>query len=308
MGKFNVLWIDDQPQKCKKEQMIVKKAIIENGLQPEIKFITKVKREELLTEGHESNNALVSRDYDLLIIDYKLSGDLLGGDVISEVRIKYNIYTDIIFYSSIKKDFINSVKKSFDEPSALSYMDNVNIVPLGDEFQIKVQHVVRKIVESWYNAHSIRGVILSQASKFEVMVNQIIEKYYKSELNLLKEKLNKKGKNINKTVNDKWNFINRLEDPIPIILGDPINFNWSVRKALFETILESGLIEKNEKLVKGLYNLFSLRNDFAHNVVKIENGVCCLYKEGKQIKYDTKTIRGIRDEISEINEYLNKFL
>lgn len=97
MGKFNVLWIDDQPEKCKREQIKLKKAIENYGLKANINIINKVRKDQLLQEGHQSNIELTSREYDLLIIDYKLSGDLLGGEVISEVRTKYNIYTDIIF-------------------------------------------------------------------------------------------------------------------------------------------------------------------------------------------------------------------
>lgn len=304
MGKFNVLWIDDQPEKCIREQELLKRAILMNGLEDNIEFIKKVRRDQLLIDGHESNKRLRSRDYDLLIIDHNLSGDLLGGDVISEVRRKYNIYTDIIFYSSMKNELIASVKKSFDNPSSLAYLDNINIVPLGDDFSTKIQSIINKIVESWYNAHSIRGVILAKTSKFENMVSLIIRKYYKFYIEQLRDVLKTKGENVKRAQVGKWNCINVTKDPVEYVLADPINFNWSVKKVIFDFLIDNKAIEIGDETRKTMATLFQLRNDFAHNEVKIENGVCTLFKNGEAIAYDTTKIRLIREQITQIEDSL----
>lgn len=308
MGKFNVLWIDDQPEKCKKEQMILKKTIQKYGLIPSIKSIRKVRKDELLKDGHESNIALTSREYDLLIIDYKLSSDLLGGEVISQVRTKYNIYTDIIFYSSAKSELIQSVKNSFDEPSSLSYLDDVYIVPLGDDFDQKIDRIVNKIVESWYNAHSIRGVILSKTSYFESLIADIIRKFYEEKLSDLKIKLKSKGDNVIKTTIGKWKAVEDKEDPIDYILDNPIVFNWSVKCMIFNYLIECGNIKLENSVRDEIQEVFNLRNDFAHNVIKIENGLCILYKNGEKVIFDTDKIKEIRNKITLIDEKLKEIL
>jgi len=308
MGKFNVLWIDDQPEKCKREQIRLKKSIEDHGLIANIKIINKVRKDQLLQEGHQSNIELTSREYDLLIIDYKLSGDLLGGEVISEVRTKYNIYTDIIFYSSAKTELIQSVKKSFDEPSSLSYLDDVYIVPLGDEFNEKIDRIINKIVESWYNAHSIRGVILSKASYFETLVSDIIRLYYKEMEDELKLELSKKGENIVKSTLGRWSTLKKKKDAIIHVLDHPQTFNWAVRNVMFNSLIDKGIVALPDDVYEKINDIFNLRNDFAHNVVKIENGLCNLYKDGNRISYDTKKIMKIRRDIALVEESLKSII
>lgn len=308
MGKFNVLWIDDQPEKCKREQIKLKKAIENYGLKANINIINKVRKDQLLQEGHQSNIELTSREYDLLIIDYKLSGDLLGGEVISEVRTKYNIYTDIIFYSSARAELIQSVKKSFDEPSSLSYLDDVYIVPLGDEFDQKIDRIINKIVESWYNAHSIRGVILSKASSFETLVSEIIRLYYKEKEDELKLELFKKGDNIVQSTIGRWKALEKRNDSVNHVLNNPQSFNWAVRYTIFNFLIDKGIISLSNDIQEKINYIFSLRNDFAHNVVKIENGLCNLYKDGNKISYDTEKIMEIRRNITLVEESLKSII
>lgn len=308
MGKFNVLWIDDQPEKCKKDQIGLKKSIETQGLIPNIKLINKVRKDQLLQEGHPSYKELTSREYDLLIIDYKLSSDLLGDEVISEVRTKYNIYTDIIFYSSAKDELIQSVKKSFDEPSSLSYLDDVYIVPLGDDFNEKINRIINKIVASWYNAHSIRGVILSKVSYFETLVSEIIRLYYKEMEDELKLELSKKGKNIVQSTVGRWNALEKNDDTIIHVLENPQSFNWAVKNVMFTSLINNGIITLPDSIQVKIKEIFNLRNDFAHNVVKIENGSCFLYKDGKKISYDTEKIKEIRNDITSIEKALKNII
>lgn len=308
MGKFNVLWIDDQPEKCKKERIRLKKSIEALGLISNIKVINKVRKDQILQEGHQSNIELTSREYDLLIIDYKLSGDLLGGEVISEVRTKYNIFTDIIFYSSAKTELIQSVKKSFDEPSSLSYLDDVYIVPLGDEFDQKIDKIINKIVESWYNAHSIRGVILSKASSFESLVSEIIRLHYKKKEDELKLELLRKGNNIVNSTKKRWEALENKSDSINHVLDNPQEFNWAVRRTMLNFLIEKNIISLSKDIQEKINYIFNLRNDFAHNVVKIENGLCILYKDGDKIIYDTEKIMKIRKDITLVDEALKNII
>lgn len=304
MGKFNVLWIDDQPRKCKRDQIGIESSIKENGLIPNIKFISKASEDELFGEDTESNKLLKSRDYDLLFLDYKLIGNLFGNDVISTIREKYKIFVDIILYSSSKNEMITAVKKSFDEESSLSYLDNVYIIPLGDEFQTKASQVIDKIVGSWYNAHSIRGVVLAKTSKFEGLVSDIIRQNYSKFIINIKEVLKEKGKNVLDSLNRKWNIVYNSNDPVDYILNNPISFNWAVKEKILNYLIDNQIIMIDEEKREVMKDLFNLRNDFAHNQLKIENGECHLFIGSETRTYKEKDIRDIRDKIASLEKCL----
>lgn len=303
MSKLKILWIDDQPEKVDLEREFVEKTIINHGFTPDIKTISKIDQTDL-NNNSELIKKIKSREYDLLFIDYKLSHHVLGSQIIGKIRSEHNIYVDIIFYSSDKEKLINAIIESYSE-SILDYLDDVHILPLDDtDFNDKVEIIIKKIIGSWYNAQSIRGIILSKASKLELLTNELIEKYYKSCLITIKDSLKEKSSNIVKTTKDKWSSVEKKEDPISLIIKDPINFNWSVKKVILQTILDEHIITISNW--ENLKSIFCLRNDFAHNVTKINNGSLILYNENKKYVYDEIKIEEIRKKINNVEtELLN---
>lgn len=303
MSKLKVLWIDDQPEKVALEREFVEKTIENYGFTPEIKITSKIDQTDLNNDS-ELIKKIKSREYDLLFIDYKLSHQVLGSQIIGRIRSEHNIYVDVIFYSSDKEELINAVIKSYNG-STLDYLDDVHILPLDDtDFNDKVEIIIKKIIGSWYNAQSIRGIILSKASKFELLTNELIQKYYSPCLATIKNSLKEKNRNILKTINDKWNSVEKKEDPINVILKDPINFNWSVKQAILQVILDERIIALSNW--ENLKSIFRLRNDFAHNVTKINSGNLILYKEKDKCVYDEIKIEEIRKNINDVEtELLN---
>lgn len=281
MSRFKVLWIDDQKEKCRKEIISVERLISALGYEPDIHVEDDISAQSLSKADGTLNRAICARDVDLFIIDYNLKNNLFGGDVVEEIRRRHDIYTDIIFYSSVASSLIDPVKKSFDADSIMDYFDGVYVAPLGDEFIDKVEYVIQKTIKSWYNVHSIRGVVLSKASKFEQMASDVIERYYKPCLNEIKTALGEKGKNVCTAADRKWNAVYKSDDPIPMILLDPINYNWAVKKKIIETMLENKvIIIENWEEIK---SFFEDRNTLAHNPIHLINGnlVITLPKEDK---------------------------
>ena len=229
MSKFRILWIDDQPRKCKREVAQVKSVINALGFEPDVELESDISESSLHSPDGTLYKKLRARDVDLFLIDYNLKNNVLGSNIIQEIRKENDIYTDIVFYSSLNSDFIGTVKSSFDSPNAMEYFDGVYIVPLGDEFVGKIQYVVNKIIKSWYNVHSIRGIVLSKASKFEHVVSSIINAHYGPCLEEIKAALHTKGENVCSSTKGKWAGVDKAQDPVPKILKDPIGFNWAVK-------------------------------------------------------------------------------
>lgn len=305
MSKFRILWIDDQPKKCKREVAQVKSVINAFGFEPDVDLESDISESSLNSPDGTLYKKLRARDVDLFLIDYNLKNNVLGSNIIQEIRKENDIYTDIVFYSSLNSEFIGTVKSSFDSPNAMEYFDGVYIVPLGDEFVGKIQYVVNKIIKSWYNVHSIRGIVLSKASKFEHVLGELIRCYYQSCLPGIKTALNKKGSDVCKTTQQKWDAVNKTEDPVPQILDDPINFNWAVKKKILQEMINNGAISL--QTFKDIVALFNLRNDFAHNPIHLESGRLVLTKQGKQFYFSETDIEKIREMLTRIEtelEYL----
>ena len=147
MSKFRVLWIDDQKTKCGKDIRMVKRIIEALGYEPDIQIIDDISKESLACETGALNRAIKARDVDLFVIDYNLKNDLFGGDVVEEIRRNNDMYTDIVFYSSVPDSLIAAVKTSFDAKSSLDYFDGVYIAPLGDDFTEKIRSVILKVIK-----------------------------------------------------------------------------------------------------------------------------------------------------------------
>lgn len=303
MSRFRVLWIDDQTQKCKKDRKSVERIIEHYGFEPDVEFEDDISEYSLSDPEGKLNKQITARNVDLFVVDYNLKNNVFGSDIIREIRNKNNIYSDIIFYSSDRSSLINAVKKSFDSTSITDYCDGVYIVPLGDEFIGKVDYIIQKIIKSWYNVHSIRGIVLSKASKFEHMVGDIISETYPPCLSTIKEKLAIKAENVTATTTRKWNYVTTTADPVPSILSDPINFNWAVKELLLRELIDCKQIDL--PLFGEIVKLFRLRNDFAHNPIHLEDGNLILNKNGILISYTEEDIEEIRQKLMMIEDELN---
>ena len=305
MSKFRILWIDDQPRKCKREVAQVKSVINALGFEPDVELESDISESSLHSPDGTLYKKLRARDVDLFLIDYNLKNNVLGSNIIQEIRKENDIYTDIVFYSSLNSDFIGTVKSSFDSPNAMEYFDGVYIVPLGDEFVGKIQYVVNKIIKSWYNVHSIRGIVLSKASKFEHVVSAIINAYYGPCLAEIKDALHTKGENVCSSTKGKWAGVDKALDPVPKILKDPIGFNWAVKDLILRIIIEKGLIALPS--YDDITTIFSLRNDFAHNPIHLKNGELILTKKDGTRSFNEADIEAIRQQLMRIEKDLETF-
>jgi hypothetical protein len=308
MSKFKILWIDDQPQKIELEKVNIEEIIKQKGFTPKIEIISKINHSEI-TSQTDWFKKLKSREFDLLFIDFNLCNHILGSQIISEIRKNNNIYVDIIFYSSDRDKLISAIKDSFDN-SLLDFIDDVHVAILDDlDFYEKVENIIDKIISSWYNAHSIRGVILARTSKFELLVNDIIRLYYSSEKDFLKYKLLAKKQNVIEQVAQKWNRLENEDDPSLYVIEHPVYFNWNTRKMMFDILIENGAIKlQDNDFSKKMDMIFTLRNDFAHNRAKIEDGKITLHKNGKTIIYDEQKIKHLRNDINSIENVLEELI
>jgi len=306
MSRFKVLWIDDQKRKCVRDSKAIAEIIRSYGFEPDIVFEDNISQESLIEPEGTLYRAIKARDVDLYVVDYNLKNNVFGSDIIRKIRNDNDVYTDIVFYSSESKELIDAIKASFGASSIMDFCDGVYVAPLGDEFIPKVEYVINKIIKSWFNVHSIRGVILSKASKFEQMVSSIILENYGMGLSSVKARLEEKGKNVVNNVTQRWESVVRTDDPIGMIVHDPINFNWTVKKVILQELIDKNIVcvENWERIV----SIFNLRNDFAHNPIHLKDGKLILSKKGKEITFTEDDVEEIRNDLMNIENELRILL
>lgn len=308
MSKFKILWIEDQPDKIALEREEIEGMIIAKGFTPKIDLVSQITSGDLSLNS-ELYKRIRSREYDLLFIDYHLCNHILGSSIIGNIRKDNNIYVDIIFYSSDRDKLIETIKNSFDGP-LLEFIDDVHIAILDDSgFYDKIDIVIDKIIGSWYNAHSIRGILLAKTSKFETMINDIVRLNCVDKQDILRDKLLKKKSNLERHFKAQWE--NAMEDlSLPLyIINNPSNFNWAIRKMLFDTLIEEGnIVIDNEEFSTQLIEVFKLRNDFAHNKARILNGNLILNINGSERVYKEEDIINIRLKINNIENVLDSLI
>lgn len=304
MNKFKILWIDDQEDKIAIEKNMVEDIVKSYSYEPDIEVLTTITKKDL-DEDSEFFSRIKSREFDLLFIDYKLKGRMLGSNIISKIRKDNKLFVDIVFYSSDRDSLIGEVKNSFDR-GILEYIDDVHIVPLDDsDFEEKIQNIILKIIGSWYNANSIKGVILSSTSIFEKKIGEIILNYYKPYEENLLEKLNEKKKNKLELTHKAWNSAFESDDIISHVIGHPEAFNWGIKKTLFNALSEYGAFEMAEDISSKLNKLFGIRNDIAHNRAKIEKGnLKIIMPNGKEKIYTEKDIFKFQTDINDVYNFL----
>ncbi len=304
MSRFRILWIDDQKEKCRRDVRSVEKIVEDLGFEADVNLEDDISKESLEDADGVLNKAIHARDVDLFVIDYNLKNRVFGSDVIEEIRRNHDIYSDIIFYSSEPDLLLSRVKESFDSKSIMDFFDGVYIAPLGYEFLEKVKNVIEKNIKSWYNVHSIRGVVLSKASKFEQMVNNIINNFYQPCLAEIRVALEEKSKNSLSTAEKKWKAVNIAEDPIQQIVRDPINFNWAVKQKIIDTMIEKEAVQINNWAE--VKEIFEIRNKFAHNPMHLVNGNLVLEINSKGEIYTEEDVDKLREKLMRVEQSLER--
>jgi len=154
--KYRILWIDDSYTFYESTEELINIPVSDNNMIPEIQFYddyTEFQRNEL-----DSFEAEIFNRYDLLLIDYALSG-ATGTDIIRELRRK-QIFTDIVFYSSEPSKMRAEIIERCDLLDGVFFADRKDLTSV-------VSNVIKKNMRREYNIANIRGLIMDSTSEFD---------------------------------------------------------------------------------------------------------------------------------------------
>lgn len=155
---FNVLWVDDQPDRVSAQIKAIAKQMEEEG------FSFQPKLCQSIDEVHKSLAVDVFTDeVDLILVDWDLGKGVRGQDVIAEIRAKVQ-YKDVVFYSAqTAPDELR--KLAFD--AGLEGIYCAARSGLVDEVVGVFESLVKKVLDLDHT----RGIVMGATSDIDHMVS-----------------------------------------------------------------------------------------------------------------------------------------
>lgn len=152
---YKLLWIDDSDDFYESTEELIMDVVNDNNMLPNIQYY--VHYQDFEQKELEKFDAVIFNQYDLLIIDYALSG-ITGDEIIRELRTR-NIYTDVVFYSSEFQTMRTEMQHT-DHLDGVFFADRDNLTGVVDR-------VIKKNLRREYDIANIRGLIMDNSSEFD---------------------------------------------------------------------------------------------------------------------------------------------
>ncbi len=238
------------------------------------------------------------KDYDLILIDYKLTGAKNGYEIIEEIR--KDCYGDILFYSQrpIKELKDEIIKRIL---SGVFYCHR-------DDFFEEFKKIFDENMKRIHHPNNLRGLVMAETSDLDKLKKKILKKYFElthEKKDEFEEKIHRKiEKHISESIGKlnsyrvckyefkKLELEGRREKEIESLIDDPI-FEFSKKARAIVNLI--GLLNLNLIFDFRDYNekIISKRNDLAHKPEEEIDGIVVF----GSLKFDIEECRQIRKDI-----------
>lgn len=300
--KYKILWIENEEDWVDSIYDQIQEHLSNLGFEFEKKLIAK----------EESVNY---DEYDLILMDLNLAEQPNGAELIERIR-NLNVFTDIVFYSSVGIDRLREEgrKKNLE---GVYYSGRTP----DSSFVRKVCHVIDSTIKKVQDLSNLRGLVMAEVSDLDSIMDEIIRKYYvdqslldefhnrvtKDRENTIKKTLNNEGLACEKNCTLNWRQfdINELVKKIDSSLKvRAINILLEHQKkqgtVLYQSPNDKGFVDNYNK------DIIKVRNNLAHCSSIIENGKEILKTRGGYLTFDTDMIIEIRKKIREYHDLFQK--
>lgn len=236
------------------------------------------------TFSNKQNDAILFNDYDLILMDLNLESEPTGDVLIKNIR-EREIYTDVIFYSA---DGLQKIKqKAHDLDLEGVYFASRD----KDLFINKVNSVIKTTIHKVQDLNNLRGLVMAEVSELDVMMSDIIQRYYVHTASEEKTQL------FHRHVTKAQEL--RIKDALTECLKQNKNCchvwrNWTIDKIIPE--LESYSMAKavNYIIPKGIYipQKANFIEDYYADIIDIRNRLAHCKSENIDGKEVLKTRKG----------------
>lgn len=156
---FRILWFEDEFTWYNMERLRIVDILTTHYLKPSID-----RKDGDDFDIHE----LTGNDYDLILMDYKLTNGVTGDTIVSALR-ESDIITDILFYSSEEENMLKAISAN------MPPIDGVYLTKRDYEiFTEKIEKIISKIVRRSEDVVNLRGFVLDHTSDFELRIKEIL--------------------------------------------------------------------------------------------------------------------------------------
>ena len=295
--KFKILWLEDEISWFKMEETQIVRILSEHYLIPQIE-----RRDGDDFDIHE----LTGNDYDLILMDYKLSDGKTGDDIAKSIR-HLNLLTDILFYSSQEKDMLTAIYKQNPPLDGVYFTKRNHTI-----FTEKVKKLIDKIVKRSEDIINLRGFVLDNTSDFEVRIKDILnvcwgkfdsnqkQILHNKMIEVLKQKKDKLDCNIKKIEASADLFFQANNDPYLLSIKERLDIFKEIETILYENykIQDEVFPKKFSKYYMNNLNVY--RNQLGH----VKMGDMTIVVNRTIIPIDQELHRMLRKNISEIDSMI----
>jgi DNA-binding response OmpR family regulator len=241
--EYKILWFEDEDTWYQSILPFISRHLNQNGFELE-----PIRRKN----GHDLHTLIQNQDFDLILMDYNLSG-IQGEELIESIR-DNQLYTDIIFYSQTGAQAVRNIAKDKGLDGVFcSGRDNM-------EFVDKVKKVIQTTIRKVQDVNNLRGLVMAETSELDEKMIDIIE-------DMCKMIPDNKKLLLEKTIENR-------EERLCVLKG--ITCDDMERDSLSRTLESSDRLKAINRLVKGvkespLSDYVEILHLFENEILKIRN-------------------------------------
>jgi hypothetical protein len=262
---FNILWVEDQPQRVMSQFEKVKLLLEKHGFRCKAEFVKTLIEADIFL-----NNDIYGDHIDLVLMDFDLGQGGKGDDGLENVKNVFP-YKDIVFYSSDAPNLLSMVAEKMLKNTNVQGIYCSTRADLPDVVEGVFEALVKKVLDI---DHS-RGIVMGATSDIDHLVNDCLDEIFKNEdegqtdsaLDVIKSQIKKKRCGFEKNIR-KVEAVTRLHE-----LKDLHSVYTSYdRLTLLEKILKakSGHVENVKEIGAYSNTILPKRNDLAHVRVTVD--------------------------------------
>lgn len=296
--QYSILWIENDADWVNSIDDEIKEYLIDMGFNPSITL-------------HAKEDADMYNDYDLILMDMALEDAKSGDMLIKEIR-NHNIFSDVVFYTG------GGVPTIREKANTLG-LEGVYFADRQTNFIDKVKTIILTTIKKVQDLNNIRGLVMDEVSQLDKQMEEIIYDYFvkhgtKERTELFHKKITSdiekstKRKLKSDSCDKKCEHVWRRQALEEIISS--LAFESNQKAHTINTILKKEGIDFDLKQ-DDFYESYSkdvitMRNNLAHSVSEIKNGVEVLIckKNGKEIEFKSETCAAIRKELCSYHNFL----
>ncbi len=273
---YEILWIDDRKDAVKGHKEQTEEYLEELGFIPQINLVNPIEEKEI---------HLTSDKWNLIIIDYKLTNNRTGTDLIDKIR-RNEQYTEIIFYSSEQDKVENEIKNLA--------LEGVYWAGRDHNLMDKIKSIIDVTLKKVMDVNTMRGLVMAEVADLDFQMESII-KSYDSKIPSDKKKALQAGivRRIKKSISGKCSKIAKLEEEGQCTLDGCLDYRLIDSDKRLRTVekvcKDVGIGGDISETVKGCKKVLEDRNLLAHGR--------SAYEEGKKVIKSGEKIFKLKDAI-----------